>query len=145
MRKGIASQIFIYIFVAIVIALIIFFGFKQVVNIKNLQEKSNYVVFKSEFENAVDDLYYKNPGSMIFFSSTSRNKPLVLPKGVDQVCFDTLGNVNLNSFEYATFNVEHLRGGEECIDVVRGGLSFKLENQPDEANTENTIVIISPI
>ena len=144
MRKGIVSQVFIYIFVVIVMAMIIFFGFKQIVNLDNLQEKSNYVTFKTDFENAVDDIYYKNPGSKMVFSMSSRNKPLDLPKNVEQVCF----NGEEVSFKpdkiYSNFNVEHLSslGGNSCFDVIDGRLSFELVNR---AEGEVTYVDVSSV
>src|SRR3989344_5344731 len=119
MRKGVIDQVFIYIFVMIVIAFIIFFGFKQITNLNKLSEKSNYAVFKSDFSKAIDNVYYMNKGSTLVFSRDSRNKPLALPKDIKKVC--------LNSIQYANFTVEHLNG-DLCMDVVNGALSFRLEN-----------------
>ena len=70
------SQVFIYIFVVIVMALIIFFGFKQVVNLQDLSQKSYYISFKEDITSSVNDVYYMNKGSTLVFSKFSRNKEL---------------------------------------------------------------------
>ena len=126
MRKGIANQVFIYIFVVILMALIILFGFKQVVNLKNLGDKSVYVTFKSDFTNAVNDVYYMNKDSTLVFSKDSRNKALVLPKDIKKICFEN-NKVVLNSDNYKDFTVDNMVGSD-CINAVNGGLSFRLEN-----------------
>lgn len=126
MRKGIVSQVFIYIFVVIVMALILFFGFKQVVNIKNLTDKSTYIAFKSDFSKDVNDAYYLNKGSILVFSEDSVNKELTLPKGIKRICFRD-NKVILNSQEFDDFTVDYLTG-DECINAVNGRLGFKLEN-----------------
>jgi len=126
MKKGIASQVFIYIFVMIVIAMILLFGFRQVANLRNLSEKSVYVSFKTDFSKAVSDAYYLNKGSVLVFDKSSRNKPLNVPKEARRVCFDG-GVVNFNSEIYEEFIVDHLQGNG-CINILNGKLSFRLEN-----------------
>ena len=144
MRKGIASQVFIYNFAVIVMALILYFGFTQIANLKSLQDKSIYVVFKNDFESAVNDVYYKNSGSTLVFSKDSRNKPLELPKEINKICFDLDddgNNVLLNSKKYDDFKIEHLKN-DGCIDTVKGELNFKLINVVDG---EETFVEISNV
>ena len=126
MKKGTSSQVFIYIFLVIVMALILFFGFKQIAGLSKLSDESNYVVFKNDFSDAVNNLYYKNKGSTNVFSSTSRNKPLGLPKGINEVCFNE-GEVSLVPENYGKFEVENL-DGNLCIKSLRDALNFKLEN-----------------
>ena len=126
MRKGIASQVFIYIFAVIVMAMILYFGFTQIVNIKGLTDKSVYITFREDFKDAVNDVYYKNKGSVMVFSQESRNKPLELPNGINQVCFQG-SKVMLNSIDYDDFNAEFLNGSG-CINAIGGRLSLKLEN-----------------
>lgn len=140
MRKGIASQVFIYIFAAIVIAMILFFGFKQAVNLKNLAEKSSYVAFKSDFTKAVDSAYYLNKGSVISFEKSSRNKPLDIPKEIKKICFEN-SRVMLNSEKYQDFTVNNLYGNE-CINADNGKLSFRLENAVEDGES---IVKISSV
>ena len=137
MRKGIASQVFIYIFAVIVIALIMFFGFKQVVNLKDLTEKSIYISFKSDFSKAVDGVYYLNKGSVLTFEKNSRNKPLDAPKEIDKICFQN-DKVILSSEKYQDFTVDNLYGNE-CISTDNGKLSFRLENAVE--NGEVTVKI----
>ena len=126
MKKGIASQVFIYIFMAIVIALILFFGFKQIVGLQDLTQKTYYVAFKEDLNSAVSDIYYKNAGSVLVFSTSSRNKPLILPKDIKEVCFG--GNeIIFDNLKYDKFEIENLKG-DICIRTVQSSLSFKLEN-----------------
>jgi len=126
MKKGIVSQVFIYIFAVIVIALIMFFGFKQIVNLKDLTEKSVYISFKSDFSKAVDSVYYLNKGSVLSFEKNSRNKPLDVPKEINKICFEQ-NKVLLNSEKYQNFAVNNLYGAE-CISTDNGKLNFRLEN-----------------
>ncbi len=132
MKKGIASQVFIYIFVMIVIAMILLFGFRQISNLNNLSEKSTYISFKSDFMKAVDDVYYLNKGSVLLFSEDSRNKPLYVPKDIKKICFE--GNiVKFDSQKYNNFAVDNLQGSE-CINIIDGKLRFRLENTIEDGN-----------
>jgi len=120
------SQVFIYIFVAIVMALVIFFGFKQVVNLQDLSQKSYYISFKEDMTSSVNDVYYMNKGSTLVFSKFSRNKELILPSEIKEVCFRD----NIVSFDidkYKKFEVENLKG-DICIRIADNRLGFKLEN-----------------
>jgi len=120
------SQVFIYIFVVIVMALIIFFGFKQVVNLQDLSQKSYYISFKEDITSSVNDVYYMNKGSTLVFSKFSRNKELILPSEIKEVCFRD----NIVSFDidkYKKFEVENLKG-DICIRIADNRLGFKLEN-----------------
>jgi hypothetical protein len=134
MKKGMTSQVFIYIFIVIVMAMVLLFGFKQIVNIQNLNQKSVYLEFKSDFKDAVSNVYYKNKGSVLAFSKDSRNKPLILPNDVEQVCFD---NSNVNILPYDSFVVDFLTGNL-CIGN-KNGLSFRLENVVINSETFVTI------
>lgn len=140
MKKGIASQVFIYIFAVIVMAMILYFGFTQIANLKNLGDKSVYITFKSELAGAVNDIYYKNKGSISVFSEDSRNKPLELPKGINKVCFEG-SKVILNSEDYDDFIVENLKG-DICMDALNGRLRFRLENVFID---QETYVVISTV
>ena len=126
MKKGVIDQVFIYIFVIIVIALVLLFGFKQVTNLKNLSEKTTYTVFREDFKKAVNDIYYKNEGSAVVFSKISKNKPLSLPSEIKKVCFEN-EKVVINSEKYYNFTVDNLITSVDCINV-NNELSFKLEN-----------------
>lgn len=126
-KRGMVGQVFIYIFVVIVIAFIFLFGFNMIKKLNNLNEQTVYLTFKNDFKKNVDDLYYKNVGSVMVFSSSSRNKPLMLPKGIDEVCFEE-GKVKVDS-EYADFNVEKLTVVSDfCVEILNNQLPFILEN-----------------
>lgn len=127
-KRGVIGQPFIYIFAIIVIALIFLFGFNMVKKLSDLNDRTVYLTFKNDFEKHIDNLYYKNEGSILVFDKFSRNKPLRLPGGVEQVCFEE-GLVKLNSVSYKDFNVNHLTVDNNfCINVEGNMLSFKLEN-----------------
>jgi len=126
-KRGMIDQTFIYIFVVIVIAFIFLFGFSMIKKLGGLNEQTVYLTFKTDFKENVDNLYYKNVGSVMAFSSSSRNKPLILPNGVDEACFEE-GKVILNS-EYSDFTVEKLTVASNfCVDILNNQLPFVLEN-----------------
>jgi len=121
------NQVFVYIFVIIVIALIFLFGFNMVKKLNNLNEQTVFLTFKTDFNEHVDNLYYKNVGSTMVFASDSRNKPLRLPEEVEEVCFEN-GKVSLNP-NYSIFNSDKLTVlSSICIPVVNNQISFRLEN-----------------
>jgi len=126
-KRGMVNQVFVYIFVIIVIALIFLFGFNMVKKLNNLNEQTVFLTFKTDFNEHVDNLYYKNVGSTMVFASDSRNKPLRLPEEVEEVCFEN-GKVSLNP-NYSIFNSDKLTVlSSICIPVVNNQISFRLEN-----------------
>lgn len=137
-KRGIIGQPFIYIFMVIVIAFIFLFGFRMITKLGDLNEKTIYLTFKSDFEESVDGLYYKNAGSVLVFSKDSRNKPLMLPKDVEEVCFE---NSKVKLLPWDSFEVDNLIGSS-CIEVVNNQLSFKLENVVREGETFVQISLI---
>ena len=121
------NQVFVYIFVIIVIAFIFLFGFNMVKKLNNLNEQTVFLTFKTDFNEHVDNLYYKNVGSTMVFALDSRNKPLRLPEEVEEVCFDN-GKVSLNP-NYSIFNSDKLTVlSSICIPVINNQISFMLEN-----------------
>ena len=139
-RGELQQQVFYYILVAVLIALILFFGYQQITRLTNLNEQAKFVTFKNDFQNAVNNLYYKNPGSVITYSLTSQNKPLILPRGVKEVCFKKLNNevkVKSDSEYFIEFNVENLIPKEDnyCIKAINSQLSFTLENKLVDGKT----------
>lgn len=133
-KRGIATQIFYYIFAAILISFIFFFGYQQITRLMNLNEQASFVIFKSDLEKAVSNVYYKNPGSVVVYSSTSSNKPLILPKDVKEVCFTEINqkiSVNSKSKYFTQFEIENLIAKEKnyCIKTINSKLPFTLENK----------------
>ena len=142
MKKAqLMSQPFYYIFIVIVIALIFLFGFNIINNLIKLNENAKYVTFKTDFEQAVNDMYYKNPGSIINYTKNSNHKPLVLPKDVKEVCFikNGLTRVKASSLYFREFSVNNLVPEIDCIKSQSNSLSFTLENKL--INNEIKVVI----
>ena len=142
MKKRGISQVFYYIFMIIVISLIFLFGYQQIIRLQNLNEQAKFIQFKTDFQNAVNDVYYKNPGSTVTYSLTSANKPLILPKDVKKICFKNLNNkaeIKAESIFFKTFITDNLipeQGGnlklennEYCANTINSKFSFTLENR----------------
>ena len=102
------------------------------------QEKIKYTDFKIELEQAVDTVYNSNQGSTIVFSSGSRYRPLMIPKGIKSVCFGD-ETVSFEPEKFPSFNVKKLKG-DGCIKVASSGLSFTLENK---AVNGGVVVLVS--
>lgn len=136
-KKGVSDQLFIYIFILVVIGLVFIFGIKQINNVRELNDKATYVEFKSEFVNAVDNVYNKNKGTRVTYSTQSSNKPIMLPNNVKRISFETAnGKVKVVSSDksYESFTVDHLRTNLNYLEN-RNGLSFVLENEVEEGET----------
>ena len=130
MKKAfLMAQPFYYIFAIILIALILFFGYNVINNLINLNEQGKFVTFKSDLTKTVNDIYYKNPGSIIQYSKTSTHKPLLLPRDVKEVCFTSDGKVTAKSKYFQEFTVENLVPIVNCITTINNELSFILENK----------------
>ena len=135
-RGMLQQQVFYYILGAVMISLILFFGYQQIVKLTGFNEQANFVKFKTDFQDALNDIYYKNPGSTAIYSLTSTNKPLLLPRDVKEVCFEKENNnirVKADSEYFTSFIVENLITkdiqAKYCIKTVNSRLSFTLENK----------------
>lgn len=141
-RGEVLQQPFFYILMIIVIALIFLFGYQQIARLQNLNEQAKFITFKDDFQSAVDNIYYKNPGSVITYSLTSSNKPLVLPKDVKKICFKNLNNqaeIKADSRYFKTFIIDNLvaeqgnnlklEDDEYCSEIKNPQFSFILENK----------------
>ena len=142
MKKRGMSQVFYYIFMVIVISLIFLFGYQQIIRLQNLNEQAKFIQFKTDFQNSVNDIYYKNPGSTVTYSLVSANKPLILPKDVKKICLKNLNNkaeIKAESKYFINFTTDNLvpeQGGnlklennEYCANIINSKFSFTLENR----------------
>ena len=134
-KKGMIQQIFYYIFAVVLIALIFAFGYQQITRLQNLNEQAKFITFKTDFQNAVNNIYYKNPGSTSVYSSNSANKPLTLPQDSKKVCVKKLNEkssqVNSDSKYSTPFNIDNLvpETQEKCFSLASSKFSFTLENK----------------
>ena len=133
-KKAQLDQPFIYIFVAFVVVLVLIFGVTKIKDMNELKEKSAYIKFKTDFQDAVSKTYIKNEGTLLTFSRDSNNNPLSLPSEIKEVCFkERIGEtmVILNSYNYNDFKVNNLKPSASnlCIPAINNQISFKLENK----------------
>ncbi|MEK6834987.1 MAG: hypothetical protein AABX61_01855 [Nanoarchaeota archaeon] len=141
-KRGVLEQPFYYIFAIILISLIFIFGYQQIIRLQNLNEQAKFVTFKSDFQDAINNIYYKNQGSVITYSLDSQNKPLMLPKDVKKICFKKINNdaeVNAESKYSTNFIVNNLvpkegfsfkiENNEYCAEIINSKFSFRLENK----------------
>lgn len=136
-KRGVSDQLFIYIFIVIVIGLVFLFGLKQINNVRELNDKATYLEFKSDFVKAVEEVYNKNKGTIVTYSSKSSNKPLALPNGVKRISFEiTNGKVKVipSDSSYESFMVENLRTNLNYLEN-KNGISFVLENDIIDGET----------
>ena len=82
MKKGqVIGQPFVYIFAIIVIALILFFGFRMISNLINFEEDVDYADFLNNFDNEINIVYAES------FGSTKSLESLRVPDEVTEICF----------------------------------------------------------
>lgn len=133
-KKGeVMAQPFMFILVLIIIVFTLVFGFKMVKNLMGTQEKVKYADFRSDFSDAVNEVYNANAGTTIIYARESNNyKPMLLPKEVDKVCIDgnkvSFGMKEGSGKSYSKFEVDNLKGNNICIKAVSGYVSFTLKN-----------------
>ena len=129
MKKAqLMSQPFYYIFVIIVIAMILIFGFNLINNLIKTQEKAKFIQFKTDFKGSVENVYVQNPGTKISFS-------LLVPKDLNKVCFEKIQNtveVSSDSEYFISFNEDRLTHNKQnpyCIKASGKKIGFSLENK----------------
>ena len=138
MKKAeLMSQPLYYIFIIIVIALILYFGFNLIGKLKDTQEKAVWIQFKTDFGSAVENVYSKNPGTRI-------SNDLLVPKDSTKVCFQEFTDndkVYSDSLFSTSFNVNNLIHDENpyCINVKSQRIEFTLENTV--LNNEKVVII----
>ncbi|MBS3155741.1 hypothetical protein J4413_00710 [Candidatus Woesearchaeota archaeon] len=137
-KRGVSSQVFIYIFVIIVVGLVFLFGFQQINKLNRLNEQAVYVEFQSEFRQSIENVYNKNEGTVMTFSSFSSNKPLRLPSSIKSISFEEKnGEINVipSDVKYNRFTVDKLKTTVSNIRT-NGEISFVLENNIIDGETK---------
>ena len=138
MKKAqLMSQPFYYIFIIIVIALILYFGFNLIGKLRETQERATWAEFKIDFEKDLENVLLKNPGTKI--TST-----ILVPKDATKVCFQEFTDndkVYSDSLFSTSFNVNNLIHDENpyCINVKSQRIEFTLENTI--LNNEKVVII----
>ncbi|MBT4334747.1 hypothetical protein HOD61_02930 [archaeon] len=82
MKRGqVMGQPIIFVFYAIVAILVLFLGFKWVVNVSDQGNEAEYVIFMNNLESEIERIASYNSGSTILLDE------LRIPKGVEEICF----------------------------------------------------------
>jgi len=79
-RAQVQTQIFVYAIAAIVVTLIMIYGYTAIQKMREQAEDVAYIKFKTDLENAVKTLSYATPGDV-------DKLELQLPKGYREICF----------------------------------------------------------
>jgi len=82
MKKGqVIGQPLVYVFAIIVIALLLFFGFRMVGKIIGFEKNVDYADFLNNFDNEINIVYSES------FGSTKSLERLRIPEEVVEICF----------------------------------------------------------
>jgi len=82
MKKGqLMSQPIIYLFYALVAAMILIFGIKVIVGIKDNSERVEFESFFNDLKSEVNKVYQDSYGSRLSLDK------LTVPKKIDEICF----------------------------------------------------------
>jgi hypothetical protein len=162
MKKGqLFGQPFVYIFIIVVAALILFFGFKAVRDILNLQEGVEFSTFVINLDEEIEKVYHLDYGSSFSLED------MAVSSNINEICFLDLdkprdvGNiedeiarelidsaVNKNIFFISEdelldpFFNEKIVVREEnplCVKVENGRINVRLTNQGTEVLVEKVI------
>ena len=82
MRKGVTSEVFVFISALILMALILVFGIKSIKDLKNTSDNAELGLFVKNLKNEIEVFYNNDVGS-------SKKIKLVIPKEVEKVCIFT--------------------------------------------------------
>ena len=158
-QKAQIGQIFIYVISALVIILVLYYGYGAIANIGEKQQELNYVNFQTSLQDMVDytSSDYK----------TVRIESFILPSGYTNVCFvdpdivragdvDSVPDIQnypliydsvadrtqANVFvmpEGAPFYIEKMQidGGFMCVPVVQGKITLRIEGLGDKARVSS--------
>lgn len=137
-KRGILSLPFVYIFMIIVIAFILLFGFNIIGKLNKFKEKTIYLTFEEDLRKEAENMYNMNKGSLATYSFNSKNKPLQVPKEIKEVCVDN-NKIILNNINYEDFEIENLRSydngfNELCVDTKNRFFQFRLKNDVIDNN-----------
>jgi len=91
MKKGAIELSFGLIFTVIVIGVILIVGTFGILNLVDTLKESEYVTFKSEFKNAVEEIKTFDPGTRFVYGG--RREALTLPEGEGEFCVLKLGSL----------------------------------------------------
>lgn len=157
MKKAQIGQIIVYILAVVIFAMILVFGYKAVVNLRQQTEQAAYISFQKALEADIKSIYFD-------FESVKQKTYSIA--GYTKVCFITSHpematgititgepmiensvnsgvqkNVFLVNSKIDSFYVGKIDAGItdfECIDILNGKLNIKLTGQGDSVLVETS-------
>jgi len=82
MKKGqIMGQPLVYVFIAIVAVLVLFFGIRMILQLVDLEDDVSYTAFYGDVKGKFDSVYTDSMGSVAFLDDVR------VPNGLKEVCF----------------------------------------------------------
>ncbi|MEK6932350.1 MAG: hypothetical protein AABW56_00985 [Nanoarchaeota archaeon] len=127
-KAQITAQPLYYIFIIIVVALVLLFGFNMIRNLLETQEKSTFIQFKTDIESAIDNVYNANPGTKLTYL-------FLVPKDTSEVCFEKVSEgtrVRADSIYSQSFlneKLTHNKANPYCVRVVNKKINVIMENK----------------
>ncbi|MFH1376364.1 MAG: hypothetical protein ABIH25_01890 [Candidatus Woesearchaeota archaeon] len=122
MRKGqLMGQPFVYIFLLIVAAIILFFGVKAIINVINTGQEVEYQRFVSDIEEVESKVYHDSFGSIMSLENIN------IPNSISEICIidrnseidlSLVNNFNLREFinlSYSGFQDENVFFADEKL------------------------------
>lgn len=127
-KKGISSQVFVWIFAMVVLGVIIYFGFSMVSKTWCFGKKVDTVAFHQDLKAKVEEIYLLSKGS-------NAKADFSVPDGIREVCF--------------TENGATTRPGNDPNLIKNADIKNTIELIPDAGNiyfsSDDECVDISPI
>lgn len=164
MSKAQAGQVIVYVLAIVIFAMVLIFGYKAIVNLRQQTDQASYLSFQKSLESDIKSIY---------FDYGSIKKESYSVRGYKQVCFADLGedlkppissnpenpivlnsidskvkkNVFLVNGNVDSFYIEKIWLGNPsdisyknplCVDVINGKLNIQLTGQGDSALVERS-------
>jgi len=134
MKRGqIAGQPIIFIFIAIVIAILLFFGVRVILNSRNLADEMNVESFFLEIEEQIQETYNLDYGSRVSL------KKISVPVSLKEVCFMNLNEplTGVTGDKALRLNAAKTNGNNVILIPSKGSYKNK--------EAENFKVVVNPL
>ena len=145
----ISGTVFVYIFSAIIIALILIFGYRSIIGTKEKIEQTELAILKNEIISGIEAMktdfgsskevsYSMPPQTQLCLFDLEKKEGLLgnLPEGFNPLIIDSIrNNVRKNAFVWGNEIFEPFYAGEieikepyfQCLKPIAGKLSFVIE------------------
>ena len=155
-KKGqISGTVFVYIFSAIAIALILIFGYRSIIGTKEKVEQTELAILKNKIILDIEvmktdfgsskEVSYSMPSQtqLCLFDLEKKDAILEnLPEGFNVLIIDSIrNNIRKNAFVWGNEIFEHFYAGEieikepyfQCLKPIAGKVSFVIEGAGNKA------------